>query len=87
MEIITTSSRGQLVIPESVRKRHNIKEGTKLILFEEGDRLILEKEEKVTKMLERKREKEDKGWDILIEESLKEVWDNEKDEKTWNKYL
>jgi len=30
---------------------------------------------------------EDKGWNLLSEESLREVWDNEKDEKVWQKYL
>lgn len=30
---------------------------------------------------------EEKGWNLLAEESLKEVWDNEKDEKVWQKYL
>jgi len=44
MEIIKTSSRGQIVIPEEIRKKHKIKEGTKLVLFEEGDKLVLEKE-------------------------------------------
>lgn len=51
MEIIKTSSRGQIVIPEEIRKRHKIKEGTKLVLFEDGDRLILEKEVNVEEVI------------------------------------
>ena len=86
MEIITTSSRGQVVIPEDVRKRHKIKEGTKLILIEQGDKIILEKEEKFKEILS-KIDFEERGWNHLTEESLREVWDNEKDEKTWGKYL
>ena len=86
MEIITTSSRGQIVIPEILRKRHNIKEGTRLVLFEQGDKLILEKEDKGNKRLIKDIDQEDFGWNLLGEQSLKEVWDNEEDE-IWNQYL
>ena len=87
MEIITTSSRGQLVIPEDVRRRHEIKEGTKFILIEQGDRIILEKEEKIKEILNKRFDTDEKGWGTIAEESLKEVWDNEKDDKVWRKYL
>lgn len=85
MEIIKTSSRGQIVIPEHVRRRHKIKEGTRLVLFEQGDKIILEKEEKIKSML--KLDLEDKGWSALSETSLRDVWDNKKDAKVWEKYL
>lgn len=87
MEILTTSSRGQLVIPEEVRKRHEIKEGTKFILIEQGDRIILEKEEKIKKILNKRFNIDEEGWNSLVEESFKEIWDNEKDDKVWKKYL
>ena len=87
MEIITTSSRGQIVIPESIRKKHKIKEGTKLVLIEQGDRLVLEKEEKVDNFLKQRLDIEEKSWVTLAEKSLNEIWANEKDEKTWKKYL
>lgn len=87
MEIVKTSSRGQLVIPEHIRKKYNIKEGTRLILIERGGRIILEKEEKIKEILNKKFDIEEKGWSSLAEESLKEVWDNKKDEKVWRKYL
>ena len=38
-------------------------------------------------ILKFKLELEEKGWVTLAEESLKEVWDNEKDAKVWQKYL
>ena len=85
MEIIKTSSRGQIVIPEYIRKKHKIKEGTRLVLFEQGDRIIIEKEEKINIIL--KMDLEEKGWGALSEMSLKEVWDNEKDDRVWKKYL
>ena len=85
MEIIKTSSRGQIVIPEHVRNRHKIKEGTRLILFEQGDKIILEKEDKIKNIL--MRDLDDKGWSALSETGLREVWDNEKDAEVWKKYL
>mgnify|MGYP001615169563 CR=1 FL=1 len=87
MEIVKTSSKGQLVIPENIRIKHNIKDGTRFILIEQGDKLILEREEKIDKILLKEKELEEKGWNALAEESLKEVWDNEKDDKVWKKYL
>ena len=65
MELITTSSRGQIVIPENVRKRHNIKTGTRLILFEQGDKIIIEKEEKINDILKKNLDAEEKGWYAL----------------------
>ena len=41
--------------------------------------LIMEK-------LDRNR-KENIGWMILAEKSMKEIWDNKKDEEVWSKYL
>ena len=87
MEIITTSSRGQIVIPESMRKKHDIQEGTRLVLFDDGDKIIIEREEKITAILKMKSLNENSGWQKLSEQSFKEVWDNKKDETTWRKYL
>jgi len=33
------------------------------------------------------RTKEKQGWLALAEKSLDKLWENEKDEKTWGKYL
>ena len=34
-----------------------------------------------------KSKKEKIGWLILAEKSMKEIWDNKKDDETWSKYL
>ncbi len=36
-----TSSKGQVVIPESIRKRLNLKEGAQFVVVSEGDAVIL----------------------------------------------
>jgi metal-responsive CopG/Arc/MetJ family transcriptional regulator len=32
-------------------------------------------------------QKEKIGWMVLAEKSMKEIWDNEKDDEVWGKYL
>ena len=88
IETIKVSSRGQIVIPEKIRKHLDIHEGTNLVLIEKEGKLILEKEESFIKNLEEsEQEKEKLGWLILAEQSLTKDWDNEEEDKIWSKYL
>ncbi len=88
IEAIKVSSRGQVVIPEEVRKHLDIKEGTKLILIERDRKLILEKEKDFMEGLEKMQKgKEKMGWLSMAEKSMSKLWDNEKDEKIWSQYL
>lgn len=87
IELINVSSKGQIVIPEKIRKRLGIKPHSKLVLLEKEGTLILKKEEEVAKLLEYSESKETIGWMALAEQSLKEVWDNPKDSRVWKKYL
>ena len=41
MQIVTASSRGQIVIPKEIRKRMNIVAGKRLAVKAEGDQVIL----------------------------------------------
>jgi len=45
IELSKLSSKGQVVIPKSIRNRLNLREGDKLIVFARGDLLILRKVE------------------------------------------
>ena len=38
--IVTT--KGQIVIPSKIRRRHNIRRGTKLCIIEKGDQILLQ---------------------------------------------
>jgi len=87
MDIISVSSKGQIVIPEKVRKNFKIKAGSKLALFERDGLILLKKEEDVEMTISFDEKKESIGWMLLGEKSLKEVWDNPKDDKTWSRYL
>lgn len=86
IETIKVSSKGQIVIPEELRKELGIKEGTKLILITEENKIIIEKEAEFLHRI-KGMDKEKAGWLALAEESLKEIWDNPKDKKVWKKYL
>jgi len=88
IDIIKVSSRGQIVIPDAVRKRLNIIEGTKLVLIEKENKLILESEKTFMEELRTiEKEKEMVGWLALAEQSMAKLWDNPKDEKVWQRYL
>ncbi len=86
IETITISSKGQIVIPERIRDELNIKEGTKLVLLEKDNSIILEREEDFLKKLNNL-ELEKLGWLALSEKSMKKIWDNKKDNEVWSKYL
>ncbi len=86
IETLKVSSRGQIVIPEELRKELGIKEGTKLILIKEENRIIIEKEAEFLKRL-KGIDKEKAGWLALAEKSLEKMWDNKKDDEIWKKYL
>jgi len=85
LDVIKVSSKGQIVIPEHTRQKLGIKTGTRLVMLQKSDSITLEKEEQFMKSLDLDKEK--LGWLALAEKSLAKVWDNEKDEEVWKKYL
>ena len=87
IDIVNVSSRGQIVIPEKIRKNMGIKEGSKLVAMERNDELVLTKESDVMKKLQGADKQEEAGWLALAERSLKDIWDNEKDDEVWGRYL
>ena len=42
MEVVTLSSKGQIVIPVKIRKKFSLKEGDSLVLVEENDAIRLQ---------------------------------------------
>jgi AbrB family looped-hinge helix DNA binding protein len=41
MESVSLSSKGQLVLPKAIRDRHNWETGTRLIVIDRGDEVVL----------------------------------------------
>jgi AbrB family looped-hinge helix DNA binding protein len=44
MELVSVSSKGQIAIPKEVRERLGIREGMRLKLSDDGNRIMLEKD-------------------------------------------
>lgn len=42
MTTAVATTKGQIVIPSKIRRRHNIKRGTKLSIVEKGDQIVLQ---------------------------------------------
>lgn len=87
---VSVSSKGQVVIPAEIREELKIREGTKLVLVESGNRIVLEKESDFLGGMKKELAEETKdrlGWMILAEKGLAKIWDNPKDEEVWKKYL
>ena len=75
-ELITLGEKGQIVIPKKFREDLNLSKGTKLLVKEEKEKIIISPvklDEKHLLML-------------LSESSLKKVWDNKYDER-WDDVL
>ena len=76
---VIVNERGQIVIPEEVRKDFEISKGSTLVLIEGEKELLLKKESDVLKIIE----DEGKFWKSLSRESLKRAWSKEDD--VWDK--
>ena len=81
IETVKVSSRGQIVIPESVRDDVGIEEGTKLVMIEENGTITLKKEEQFLKELkeQKKQMTDEEFFRRLGSESLARALDNTKD--------
>jgi AbrB family looped-hinge helix DNA binding protein len=42
MAVVTSTVKGQIVIPAEIRKKLNINKGTRVTVYQEGDRIVVE---------------------------------------------
>lgn len=78
MELTTLSSRGQIVLPEKVRKRLGLSAGDRFVLLRVGEDIILRRAEIAEKQL-----LENEAWRKLGEKALVKLWDNDVDNEVW----
>ena len=76
---VSMNDRGQIVIPEDVRKDLNLEPKETLVLIERNNEILLRKESSVAKSIV----KEDEFWGKVSKESLKGAWG--KEDKIWDK--
>lgn len=82
VRIVTVSGKGQISIPQDIRKQLAVKKGSKLVVVLKDKKLLICKASDISQSIE-------DGFDDVVQHSelsLKNVWDNEEDE-VWNKYL
>lgn len=75
---VNISNRGQLVVPEDMRKDMGIEGGTTLVLIEKRGEIVIKKESEVLEEIEG----EDMLWRRLSQEALKKAWD--KEDEIWD---
>ena len=76
---VCVNERGQIVIPEDIRKDFGIGENTTLIMIERDGELVIKKETDILSALENG----DKFWRILSKNALPRIWSEE--DKVWDK--
>ncbi|MGB7788169.1 AbrB/MazE/SpoVT family DNA-binding domain-containing protein [Methanoregula sp.] len=77
MDIVTLSSKGQIVIPSKVRKKFSLKEGDSLVIMEEDDAICLRP---LVNLPELWGVDKLKNTGITLRE-IREEWDHELDKK------
>lgn len=77
------NERGQIVIPEEVRRDLDLEAGEALVLLEAGDEILLKKESRVVKQLA-SMEGEKIFWRSLAAKALERAWDDE--DEAWEQY-
>lgn len=75
-EIVSIGEKGQIVIPKKIRQDFKLTKGTKLLINEDKDKIII----KPMKL------DEDHLLMLLGETSLKKTWDNQYDQQ-WDEVL
>ncbi|MFT4326707.1 MAG: AbrB/MazE/SpoVT family DNA-binding domain-containing protein [Candidatus Woesearchaeota archaeon] len=83
MEIVTVSTKGQVVIPENFRKNLQIFPGSRLVFREKQGKILIEPERSFLDHMDDLEEQ--KGWDVLALKDFMKIWDNDEDER-WNKF-
>lgn len=82
MKTVTVSEKGQISIPQEIRRQLAVEKGSKLVIILKDKRLLISKVTDASQLVE------DDFADTMqrSENSLKEAWDNEAD-NVWNRYL
>lgn len=82
VSIVTVSGKGQISIPQDIRKQLAVEKGSKLVVVLKDKKLLIRKASDISQSIE------DSFDDVVqhSELSLKKIWDGEEDE-VWNKYL
>ena len=76
---VSVNGRGQIVIPEDIRKDFGIAGESTLVLIERGREIVLRKESDVLEAMEN----EDKFWIAMSHAAMERAWN--KEDEIWDK--
>jgi len=85
MELARLSSKGQITVPIEIRKKLNLKEGDKILFFEEGGKIVLanasltalrEFQMSMKEEAEKQEIKSEEDVNVLLKDIRKELWEN-----------
>ena len=74
---VIVNERGQIVIPEDIRRDFGIGGSTTLVIIEKGGELVIKKESDVLAVLN-----EEGFWKAVSQEGMKNAWNEE--DKVWD---
>jgi AbrB family looped-hinge helix DNA binding protein len=74
------NDRGQIVIPEEIRKDLGLDKNTTLVLIDDGEKIFIQKEADVFTAIN-----EDNFWKGVSRRSLLSLWD--KKDEVWDKFV
>ena len=82
VKTVTVSEKGQISIPQEIRKRLSVEKGSTLVLVLKDEKLLICKASHISQSVE------DDFEDLVryTELSVKKIWDNDGDD-VWNRYL
>ena len=82
MKTVTVSGKGQISIPQEIRKQLAVEKGSKLVIVLKDKKLLIRKATDISQSVVNDFE------DVVLysEHSLKGIWDSKEDE-VWNRYL
>ncbi len=76
MKTVTVSSKGQISLPADLLRNLEIEKGSRLVLIQKGEQILLVPEQTVARLVE----DELAGFHALAEPAFQDLWDNEADE-------
>lgn len=79
LRTVNINERGQIVIPEDIRKDFGLKGHSTLVIIEKKDEIILKKESDILMAME----DEDRFWGHFSIEAMKRAWS--KEDEVWDK--
>lgn len=79
MRTVNVNERGQLVIPEDIRRDFGIREGSTLVMIERQKEIVLIKESDALEAMGQ----EGRFWKTLSQEAMKSAWSRE--DEIWDK--